>query len=51
MDKGWIECWLLTLLCVGLAIMGWFGNDPEMTGYAIAGAILLPGYKWYYSKD
>lgn len=51
MDKEWIECWCLTILCIIVAFIGWFGNDPEMAGYATAGAILLPSFKWYYSKD
>ena len=51
MNKEWVECWCLTILCIVIAVISWFGNDPETTGYAIGGAILLPSFKWCYSKD
>jgi nicotinamide riboside transporter PnuC len=51
MDKEWVECWVLTVICVVIAIVAWVGGDAEMAGYATAGAILLPSFKWYYSKN
>ena len=51
MKKDWIECWVVTALAIVIAIIGWIGNDPELAGNAIAVAILLPAYKWYYSQN
>jgi len=48
-SKDWKECWIITGICIVVAIVGWYANDVHMAAYGSAGAILIPGYKWHYS--